>query len=147
MPPVIDHIHITVKNLARAERWYDNFLPLLGFSLSDKETDRVPEHEYEIVEYSGPTLSVGLVNPRPGCGGQAVNRRRPGALHHLAFRVESPEEVDRLYEAVQKISGTVILHPPQYYPEYCPDYYAVFFKDSEGIELEITAFDRPGYFV
>lgn len=39
-----------------------------------------------------------------------------------------------------------IIHSPQYYPEYCSDYYALFFKDSEGIEYEIVSFDRGHYF-
>lgn len=39
-----------------------------------------------------------------------------------------------------------IIHSPQYYPAYCSDYYALFFKDSEGIEYEIVSFDRGHYF-
>lgn len=50
MRPVIDHIHITVEDIERAERFYDKLLPLLGFDLSLKEQDSVPEHEYRIVE-------------------------------------------------------------------------------------------------
>lgn len=46
MRPVIDHIHITVEDIERAERFYDKLLPLLGFDLSLKEQDSVPEHEY-----------------------------------------------------------------------------------------------------
>lgn len=34
MRPKIDHIHITVEDPDRAERFYDRLLPLLGFSLS-----------------------------------------------------------------------------------------------------------------
>lgn len=51
MMPIIDHIHITVEDLDRAERFYDKLLPLLGFDISLKEYDCVPEHEYRIVEY------------------------------------------------------------------------------------------------
>lgn len=147
MQPVVDHIHITVADLERAEFYYDRLLPLLGFSLQDKEHDADPAHEYIIVEYNSPSLSIGLVNPRPAFCSQPVNRRRPGALHHLAMRAESPKEVDALYNAVLAIPGSIILHPPQLYPSYCPDYYAFFFKDCEGIEWEIVHFDRPSYFV
>lgn len=48
MQPAIDHIHITVSDLERTERFYDRFLPLLGFDLEPKETAQVPEHEYRI---------------------------------------------------------------------------------------------------
>lgn len=51
MGPHIDHIHITVEDLDRAEAYYDRLLPPLGFDLSLKEHDAVQEHAYRIVEY------------------------------------------------------------------------------------------------
>ena len=143
MTPVIDHIHITVEDLDRAEGYYDKLLPLLGFDLSLKERDAVPERQYALVEYNHRLLSIGLVSPRTAFRSERVSRRRPGALHHLAFHADSPEEVDRLYQQVRDIPS-VILHEPGYYPEYCGDYYAFFFKDAEGIEYEIVSFDRAG---
>lgn len=145
MKPCVDHIHITVEDLDRAERYYDRLLPLLGFDISLKERDSVPEHEYRIVEYHSRALSIGLVNPRAAYRGDRLSRRRAGALHHLAFRAESPNEVDALYQKIREIPS-VIVHEPKYYPEYCPDYYALFFKDSEGIEYEIVSYDRAKYF-
>ena len=59
---------------------------------------------------------------------------------------DRPEEGDRLYEAVQAIPGARIRIPPRTYPEYAPDYYAFFFYDTEGIELEIVSFDRTACF-
>lgn len=145
MQPIIDHIHITVSDLRRAEKFYDKLLPLLGFDLKNKEFDEVPEHEYQIIEYHHRNFSFGLVNPRPVFSEDKISRRKPGALHHLAFFAESREEVDDLYRQISDI-GARIVHKPQDYPEYCPDYYAFFFKDSEGIELEIAYFNRSGYF-
>ena len=144
MEPVIDHIHITVTDLDRAESFYDRFLPLLGFDPADKEYDAVEDHDYRIVEYHHPNgFSFGIVNPRFACAAEPVNRRRPGALHHLAFRAPSRAEVDRLYERVAAL-GAEIVHAPRFYPDYCADYYAFFFKDSEGIELEITHYGGDG---
>lgn len=142
MLPAIDHIHFTVQDLARAERFYDALLPLLGFDLALKGRENVPAHDYELVEYNSPSLSIGLVCPRAALAGEGVNRRRPGALHHLALRAETREQVDALYGFVHAL-GAEILHAPRPYPEYCRDYYAFFFKDSEGNELEIVHFDRP----
>ena len=31
-----------------------------------------------------------------------------------------------------------MISPPQLYPEYAPDYYAIFFSDPDGIRLEVT---------
>ena len=146
MKPVIDHIHVTVADLERAEKFYDRLLPLLGFDLANKERDAVPEHEYRIVEYHSSNFSFGIVSPRPAYKDERINRRKPGALHHLAFRVDSCVEVDKLYLQVKAL-GAKIVHEPQLYPEYCKDYYAFFFKDSEGIEYEIVHFDRGNYFL
>ena len=77
---------------------------------------------------------------------ESVNQRKPRALHHLAFHVETKEEVDILYQKILEIP-TAIVQPTQYYIEYCKDYYAFFFKDSEGIEYEIVNFQRNKYFI
>ena len=50
MKPIIDHIQITVKNLAIAEPFYDKLMPLLGFDLNKKHTGKVPAHDFEVVE-------------------------------------------------------------------------------------------------
>ena len=131
-----------MEDLDRAETFYDRLLPL---DLTREERDAVPEHEYRLVEYHSAWLSIGLVSRRSAYAGERPSRRRAGALHHLAFWAESREEVDALYGAVRALPA-VIVHPPQLYPEYCPDYYALFFKDSEGIEYEIVSYDRGRYF-
>lgn len=55
-------------------------------------------------------------------------------IHHFAFQAPSREAVDSLYEVVKKL-GAEIVDPPQEY-EYVPGYYAVFFRDPEGMRLE-----------
>lgn len=145
MVPMVDHIHITVEDIDRAEMFYDKLLPLLGFDLSLKEYDTVPENEYRIVEYHNYFLSIGIVNQREAYKTEKMSRRKAGALHHIAFHMDSPAEVDALYKKIKEIPATIV-HAPQYYPEYCPDYYALFFKDSEGIEFELVSFDRKQYF-
>jgi glyoxylase I family protein len=46
--------------------------------------------------------------------------------------------VDR--EASELREAGVEVSEPRYYPEYCPDYYATFFEDPNGIRLEIMNF-------
>lgn len=143
--PIIDHIHITVADIRRAEKFYDELLPLFGFDLSLKERDSIPEHEYQIVEYHHEKLSIGIVSQRKEYANEIVSRRKAGALHHLAFHAVSKEEVDELFGRLKAIPA-VIVRPPQYYPEYWKDYYALFFKDTEGIEYEVVNFARGSYF-
>src|SRR5450756_3092778 len=94
MKPVIDHIHVTVSDLECAEKFYDKLMPLLGFDLVNKEHDTVPEHEYSVVEYHHGNFSFGIVSPRPAYKDEQISRRKPGALHHLAFHADSRTEVD-----------------------------------------------------
>ena len=42
MQPIVDHIQITVKDLDAAERFYDQFLPIVGFDARRKYTGASP---------------------------------------------------------------------------------------------------------
>ena len=98
----------------------------------------IDEHDFHIVEYSHPRLSFAITSPRKAFTDETINRRKPGSLHHLAFKAESRADVDRLYVELQKI-GAVIVSAPRVYPEYVPaPYYALYFKDLEGIKYEIV---------
>jgi catechol 2,3-dioxygenase-like lactoylglutathione lyase family enzyme len=67
-----------------------------------------------------------------------VHRRRPGSLHHLAFRADSRAEVDRLHRELVAIGADIVIAPREF-PEFTPPgYYACFFKDPDGIKYEIV---------
>lgn len=137
MKPVIDHIQITVQNMKAAEAFYDELMPMLGFDLSKKSKGRVDAHDFDVVEYMHPDLIIGINSPRPTFAEEKVHRRRPGSLHHLAFKVNSEAEVDELYERIKKTQAQIVA-PPQFYPQHGQHYYALFFKDPDGIKLEIV---------
>ena len=141
MQPVIDHIYITVQNIDRAEKFYDKFLPIVGFDIRLKGRYSVPEHEYTAIEYRNINFTLAIVNQRKEYSEEKFSKRKAGALNHMAFRAPSKEEVDAAYNKVKELQCT-ITHEPKYYPEYCSDYYAFFFKDSEGIEYEIVSYNR-----
>ena len=138
MEPIIDHIQITVKDMTAAVTFYDKFLPLLGFSAQAKASATIAEHDFHVVEYKHPRLSFAITSPRTAFRNDQVHRRKPGSLHHLAFRVGSRAEVNRLHEALKALNADIV-SPPRHYPEYTPPgYYAVFFKDPDGIKYEIV---------
>ena len=137
MKPVIDHIQITVKDMNIAEPFYDKFLPLLGFDVGSKVSAVIEEHDFHVVEYTHSLLAFAITSPRRGFMDETINRRKPGALHHLAFKAESRAEVDELCLELKEIGATVV-RAPKYYPEYGPGYYALFFKDLEGIKYEVV---------
>lgn len=119
--------------------FYDKLLPLLGFDPKRRSGAVIETHDFHVVEYSHPLLSFAITSPRTAFKDDMIHRRKPGSLHHLAFKAESRAEVDRLYSELQQI-GAIIVSAPREYPEYTPEhYYAVFFKDLEGIKYEIVS--------
>ena len=136
--PIIDHVEITVKDMAQALSFYDKFLPLLGYDLKHRHKAYLENHQKHVVSYEHPRLGFAITSPLEVFNNETINRRKPGALHHLAFRVSSRAEVDQLHLEVES-AGATIVSPPREYPEYSPPgYYAVFFKDLEGIKYEVV---------
>ena len=93
-----------------AENFYDRFLSILGFAIT---------------------------SPRQAFKNDRINRRKPGSLHHLAFKADSRDEVDKAYFELKKIGATIVSEP-KIYPEYSKNYYALYFKDNENIKYEIV---------
>lgn len=141
MEPIIDHIQVTVKDLAVAEPFYDKLMPILGFDLSRKGKGRVEAHDFDVVEYFHPRLIFAINSPRQAFKDDTVHRRKPGALHHLAFKAGSQQEVDEAYLKIKE-TGAHIVEPPRFYPQHGEAYYALFFKDPCGIKYEIVFEER-----
>ncbi len=137
MNPIIDHLQITVKNLDEAEVFYDALMPILGYDLNLKSKGCVPANEFDVIEYVHPNLTVGINSPRSVFKDEAVHRRKPGALHHVAFQAQNEEEVNIAYQKLLKTPANIVA-PPQLYPQHGAYYYALFFKDPGGIKLEIV---------
>ena len=138
MEPIIDHIQITVKDMSIAVPFYEKLLPLLGFDPKKKAGAVIEDHEFHVVEWQNPRLCFAITSPRKAFEHDTINRRKPGALHHLAFKASSRAEIDRLHDDLKAI-GANIVSPPQEYPEYTPaGYYALYFKDLEGIKYEVV---------
>src|SRR5262249_44192691 len=139
MQPIIDHIQITVRDMSVAVPFYDRLLPLLGFSPHSRTSATIEAHDFDVIEYSHPRIAFAITSPRRAFQNETIHRRKPAPLHHLTFRATSRAEVDRLHAELKGI-GAVIVTPPREYPEYKPaGYYALFFKDPEGIKYEIVS--------
>jgi catechol 2,3-dioxygenase-like lactoylglutathione lyase family enzyme len=137
MKPIIDHIQITVKSLSVAEEFYDKFLPIIGFDIKNKVSAYIEEHDFHVIEYTHDLLAFAITSPREAFKNDTINRRKPGALHHLAFKANTRLDVDIAYQALLKI-GANIVSEPKIRTEYSENYYAVYFKDMENIKYEIV---------
>lgn len=129
MPEIIgiDHIYVTVSDMERSERFYDAVMAALGFRKNEFAMGSERHVQYYNRHFGyvlRPAQSAGVHDPYA-----------PG-LHHLCFRVERDEDVK---EAARMLAGAnIAVSEPRLYPEYAPDYFAVFFSDPDGIRLEIT---------
>ena len=141
MQPIIDHIQITVRDIKAAEAFYDKLMSVLGFDISRKGKGRVEKHDFDVVEYVHPLLTLGINSPREKFKDEIIHRRKPGSLHHLAFKASSREEVDSMFLLIKEI-GAVIVEEPKFFPQHGEKYYATFFKDLEGIKYEIVHEER-----
>jgi catechol 2,3-dioxygenase-like lactoylglutathione lyase family enzyme len=127
-PVGIDHVYLTVSDFARAERFYDDVMEMLGFRKGDKPIGGDPH-----AHYFNPNLQVSI---RPARSRTAHDPYAPG-LHHLCLQAATRADVDRIAAALR--ARGVEATEPALYPEYDAEYYATFFEDPDGLRLEVVA--------
>ena len=128
----IDHIYLTVSDLARAEAFYDLVLRgTLGFRKSAFALGGEPH-----VQYYNRHFGIVL---RPARDDRQHNSYAPG-LHHLCLRVESVADVVAVADKLRSLD--VEASAAKHFPEYAEDYWATFFTDPDGIRLEVTNYRK-----
>jgi catechol 2,3-dioxygenase-like lactoylglutathione lyase family enzyme len=126
----IDHIYVSVSDLNHSEKFYDRVLTLLGF----RKNTFLNEGDRHVQYYN---RHFGFVL-RPAHALKQKHEPLSPGLHHFCFRVRDALEIDAIAQELKHLD--VPCSSPQLYPEYAPDYYAIFFSDPDGIRLEITNF-------
>lgn len=122
-PGRIHHLDISVSDMERSTVFYDRWLPHLGLQrIADCADGPL---------WRGEHLELGLQQARGG----THDRYSPG-LHHLAFEAADRRAVIALHEQLCRQDDSLVLDPPAEYPQYAPGYFAVFFRDPDGIKLE-----------
>ena len=126
----IAHIYLYISNLKQSRDFYKEFLEILGYK--------------EIVNedwgcgFEKDETSIWLEQVSEDYKKDGYHRKRVG-LNHLAFKVDSKEDVDRFTERFLKKNNIETLYKtPKKFPEYSEEYYAVFFEDPDMIKLEVT---------
>lgn len=130
----IHHIALTVNNWAVSEPFYRGLAKALGAeAFIDKRGAPHRSEDGQVLIFAGNGFMFSIW--------QAFEQHRSNqfvdynvGLHHFAFQADSRQAVDELYETVKQL-GAEIVNPPQEY-DYVPGYYAVFFRDPDGMRLE-----------
>jgi catechol 2,3-dioxygenase-like lactoylglutathione lyase family enzyme len=124
----IDHIYITVSDLAESERFYDRvMLETLGFR-KNKFTLAGDPHIQYFNRHFGFVLRPARVPARH-------EPYAPG-LHHFCLRVDSAADVHSVAHRLRAVG--INATEPRLYPDYAHDYTATFFESPDGIRLEVT---------
>lgn len=124
----IDHIYISVSDLARSEPFYDRVLrDALGFRKNAFSLAGDPH-----IQYFNRLFGFVL---RPARVRRAHEPYSPG-LHHFCLRVDSIEDVHAVARDLQ--AAGIQASDARLYPEYADDYCATFFEDPDGVRLEVT---------
>ena len=124
------HVDLVVSSIERSLPFYRELLGPIGWhGQSEVEGERGETIWYLV----GPDCAVGL-REATSEGGLPYDRYRVG-LHHLAFQAPSREVVDERVRWA-RAQGVEIENDPKEYG-YMPGYYAGFFRDPDGIKLEV----------
>jgi glyoxylase I family protein len=128
----INHIGLTVSDMARAAAFYEALLGHLGYT----RVEDTPKY----ILWAGRGGAIGISPVRPEAAGRRHDRYAIG-LHHLAFHAPSRADVDAAFAKLQAMGAEVTDAPAGY--DYLPGYYAVYFLDPDGIKLEVA--HTPGF--
>jgi catechol 2,3-dioxygenase-like lactoylglutathione lyase family enzyme len=121
---MIDHTGVNVSDPVKSRRFYDAALAVLGYQVMME----VPS------EFTGGRVVLGYgVPPKPDFW---MAEGTPQTPHiHIAFRAESPKQVDDFYRAALAAGGRDN-GPPGPRPRYHKDYYGAFVLDPDGHNIE-----------
>ena len=130
----VHHVDLVVSSIERSLPFYRELLGPLGY----RRITEVEGERGEVIWYlEGPGVAIGL---RAAQTEGEPDRYRVG-LHHLAFDAWSRVLVDELAEWLVEHGAEIESGPEEY--AYSPGYYAVFFRDPDGLKLEIV--HMPGH--
>ena len=127
----VHHVDLVVSSIERSLPFYRDLLGPLGFH----RVGEVEGERGETIWYiGGPGSSVGLREAQTPSE-EPYDRYRVG-LHHVAFEASSRAGVDERAMWLRNQGAEIESEPQEY--GYMPGYYAVFFYDPDGINLEIA---------
>lgn len=122
---LLDHLGITVDDLERGRAQFHPVLAALGYRSGGEDDHSISWNngdETEIILYTWDEESGPHRHGRVG-------------WQHLAWAMDSRDEVDRLH-AVALDAGWTAVREPKEYPRYSDRYYASFVEDADGIRIE-----------
>lgn len=129
----LSHIEINVSNLKKSKDFYLLILSQLKWVITSDEDNSVgfksPDKTHIFLKQTDKSFISNIFH------------RKNIGLNHIAFRVESKEEVEEFSDFLEKNNIPTLYTdgPKDYSKEYGMErYYAVFFEDPDKIKLEVV---------
>ena len=122
----LDHISFRVVDFERSRRFYSQLFTFLGFECIDAFSDTVGWRNGHFAFWISAAKNVtanDLVAAHPG-------------FHHCAMELGSRKDVDDLQTLLLEMGAEIVDCAAEYYS----DYYAIYFKDPDGLKLEGVAY-------
>lgn len=125
----VNHVDLVVSSIERSLPFYRELLAPLGY----RRITEVEGERGETIWYlGGPSVAVGLREAQV----EGDHDRYRVGIHHIAFDAWSRALVDDRAEWLAAQGAQIESGPEEY--AYMPGYYAVFFRDPDGLKLEIV---------
>ena len=123
----VEHIDLTVNDIARSRAFYDKVLGELGFRKFEGD---------DYIHWANAQMTIAIREASGVHRDAQFDRYRVG-LHHLALRARSRADIEAFHDFLKR-EKVQILDAPAEYPHYGENYYAVFFADPDGMKLELV---------
>ncbi|MDP3694021.1 VOC family protein [Bradyrhizobium sp.] len=121
---MLDHVSITVSDIAAAERFYDAIMQALGVVKVGRREDFLGFGERACAAYPERVYIAIYLGPKP----------EPDSRRHWCFKARSRAQVDTFWHAGIAAGGTDDGSPGL--RDYHPSYYAAFLRDPDGNRIE-----------
>lgn len=129
MKSYLYHTKICVTSPAKSIPFYKDFFAYLGYRVIDESKNHLGVSNGKDDFWIVPISKTGERKFKEGSVG----------LHHLAFMVNGKKEVDKFYiDFLLSRKIKTLYKSPRLFPQYTKDYYAVFFKDPDGMKIEVV---------
>ncbi|MDO8660883.1 MAG: VOC family protein [Candidatus Woesearchaeota archaeon] len=127
---VFNHLSLNVSDSKISFPFYKDLLLFLSYKI-------IHEDKTHLGMRNGPT-DIWLKETPAEHKSAGYHRKRTG-ITHFCFGVKKREDVERFHKEflisrkIKTLYGT-----PSAFPQYTPDYYAVFFEDPNRIKIEVA---------
>ena len=132
----INHVSVTVSDLAEAMQFFGPLLEFLGYTVGQIFHDERSGHDLTVNMNQSNGTALNIWQAEPGLADHPFEMYEPG-LHHVAFNVERHEQVDAVHELVRELGGQ-ILDGPGEFPFGPGGYYAVYFRGPDRLKFEVV---------